>query len=372
VSKESPKWLHENVLRGMTDKFGVAWWLEEKWDPTPSCHYEGAIPFEDVQVRLFNWQPVKIEVVGVLPAEFAAGVGEVLVDEAFNPVRIVRSEQKRIWVVRSDNGRDLGAFKDGYEPHGYQQWLINNVQAIAQGAVYISSAGQLDGGAVAWCQFETDELTHRSGIRVRPHLLATTSLNGSLATCYLENSTFVECDNTHAAALREGSPVYKTFHSKHSKFDDEAARQALGILTRSAEEWELELDLLTGLPVSDREWATFLEDLVPLPEEKGRSKTLAEKKRHELNELWRHDTRVAPWAGTAEGVVLAVNTWETHFKTVSGTTRAERQMTRAVKGEWEKVDRDTLGRLDAIKGGQIGDLRVKLMTELEARHLVDA
>ena len=81
---------------------------------------------------------------------------------------------------------------------------------------------------------------------------------------------------------------------------------------------------------------------------KGRGLTLAEKKRDNLERLYRHDCRVAPWAGTAHGVVQAVNTYEHHESTVRGVQRPERNMLRAITGDFGKLDRLTLSRLNSV------------------------
>ncbi len=44
----------------------------------------------------------------------------------------------------------------------------------------------------------------------------------------------------------------------------------------------------------------------------GRALTLADSKRQSLQHLYRTDPRVAPWAGTAHGVLQAVNTYHHH------------------------------------------------------------
>ncbi len=55
----------------------------------------------------------------------------------------------------------------------------------------------------------------------------------------------------------------------------------------------------------------------------GRSLTNARNKIDALDKLYRYDPRVAPWAGTAHGVLQAVNTWEHHGNRVTGD-RGER------------------------------------------------
>lgn len=75
--------------------------------------------------------------------------------------------------------------------------------------------------------------------------------------------------------------------------------------------------------------------------------TLADKKRMELLALYRNDTRVAPWAGTAFGVMQAFNTWEHHVKPTRGTTeRAERNMIATINGNTTKADQDVLALLN--------------------------
>lgn len=51
---------------------------------------------------------------------------------------------------------------------------------------------------------------------------------------------------------------------------------------------------------------------------------MADSKRARLDELYVYDPRVAPWTGTAHGVLQAVNTWARHHATVRGSDRADR------------------------------------------------
>jgi hypothetical protein len=80
----------------------------------------------------------------------------------------------------------------------------------------------------------------------------------------------------------------------------------------------------------------------------GRAKTIADNKRATLQRLYRHDLRVAPWAGTARGVLQAVNTYQHHEGTIRGATRPERKMLRAVTGEWDDLDRTVYQQLSRV------------------------
>lgn len=111
----------------------------------------------------------------------------------------------------------------------------------------------------------------------------------------------------------------------------------------TADDFTAEVEMLCATTVSPRHWARFLDLYVPMVDPQGqplegRSLTMATTKRDELESLWDHDTRVAPWAGTAHGVLAAANTWEHHLKTVRGVTRAERNQLRTITGDFDAVD----------------------------------
>jgi len=74
--------------------------------------------------------------------------------------------------------------------------------------------------------------------------------------------------------------------------------------------------------------------------------TMAEKKRDELLTMWMHDERVAPWLGTAYGVLQLNNTYNHHkVATNKGTVRGERNFFQAANGDFEKSDRLILDTL---------------------------
>jgi hypothetical protein len=120
-----------------------------------------------------------------------------------------------------------------------------------------------------------------------------------------------------------------------------------------ADDFAAEVAQLCAIEVTPSQWSQFLDTHVPrvdptgLPLE-GRSLTLADNKRDALQRLYAHDSRVAPWAGTAHGVLQAVNTFEHHEGTVRGASRADRNMLRAVTGDFGKVDRTTWASLKDV------------------------
>ena len=71
-------------------------------------------------------------------------------------------------------------------------------------------------------------------------------------------------------------------------------------------------------------------------------------KRDALERLYARDHRVSPWAGTAYGVIQAVNTYEHHEGIVRGSTRAERNMLKTVRGDFADCDRAAWRALEEV------------------------
>jgi phage/plasmid-like protein (TIGR03299 family) len=341
MSQETSTWLNTRTLIGFTDQRGHAWHYRAADQGDEPNHYRGAVPVEDVARRLFGWDAV------------TAGVFA----EYYNADGFIRlTDQTRKAVVRpagafgpDDAGAILGLFKDGYVIHQFRVWLLGTVGSILDdGDLSIGSAGLLRGGAVAWVSVEVpDTITTPEGVRFRPNLLACTSHDGSLATTFQRVVTNVVCDNTMSAALAEDGQRIKVRHSRHSRLRLAEARQALAIVHTIADDFTAQVAQLAATTVTDRQWAAFLDAHIT-PADSSRSRTLTDRKRDTLTRLWNHDARVAPWRGTAWGVVQAVNTYTHHEQTVRGADRAERNMLRAVDGGTDALDTATLTTLQGV------------------------
>jgi phage/plasmid-like protein (TIGR03299 family) len=337
MSRETIEWLNTNTLIGYTSERGTAWHYRAEIQGTESNHYAGAVPVEDVRRRLFHWQAIEgtVQTVVLLPD----GVATI-------------TDPKRKAIVRPDTQEVLGVFKKRYQIHAYDKWLLETVAELLDDDLSIGSAGLLRGGAVAWVSVEVPEtITTREGVAFRPHLLAAASHDGSTATGYHRCIQLVVCDNTMSAALRESEGHDQNVRVRHSSRSLERlieARAALGIVHTIADEFAAEVAQLTSVTVSDGDWNRFLDSLVPVPDERGRARTNAQAKRETLGRIYHEDERAAPWQRTAFGVLQAVNTMVHHETNVRGATRAERNMERAVSGEIDRLDRDTLDRLHAV------------------------
>lgn len=340
MSKETSEWLNNNVLVGFTSQRGNAWHYRQADQGDESNHYDNAVPVSDVLRRLFHWEAVSCtmgyDITGVLGADV----------QVWKPSSIGRQV-----IVRSDTLAEFGVFKEGYTIHQYRDWLISKVHEVNH-QLEIGSAGLLKGGAQAWVSFEVPETLHHAvtGVDYRPQLIACTSHDGSLATTYKRATTIVVCDNTLTAGLGEKGQTVKVYHSKYSNSTATNTATVLGLYEMQADAVDQQLTELAEWKVSDKEWFAFLDKWIPIPEDKGRSRSMAESKREQIQSLWNNDMRVAPWHGTALGVLQAGNTWFHHNQIVRGATRAERNMTNALDDTTRKHDESVIKLLATVTG----------------------
>jgi len=329
MSRETHEWLSNNTLIGFTEKRGNAWHYREG----DSNHYTGAVPVEDVIKRLFSWTPQERPMfMGVQQADTGLWV----------PGKQIPGRKA---ITRSDTGDLLGMFGDGYRVHEYPEWLIENVGTLldtSTGDLGIGSAVLLRKGAVAAVQVEVPE-TFRSpeGLEFRPFVLASTSLDGSIATSYGRNVTAVVCDNTLDMGLNERGQKIKIRHTRNSLDGKVAmAREALQLIHTTADDFMAEIAKFSSVSVDDKQWEAIVFELTKTEDNASkRSVTMASNKRDALMQLWQNDDRVAPWRGTALGAFQALNTYGTHVQTVKGAERPERNALNVVTGGQAKVDK---------------------------------
>lgn len=325
MGTETAEWYNTQILIGMTEQRGKAWhWREDKQSAEPN-HYPHAIPVADVHRRLFSWKAIK------RPMYFESADGGIV--PADNTVA----------VIRDDNSHLMGIFSESYATHQYSDWLVTNLENMLDDNIVIGSAGLLKGGAVAWVSLEMPESVEVvEGFKIRPHLLGTTSHNGSIATTYKKVTTFVVCDNTYSMALKENGESYSVRHSKYSNMRIQDARDALGIVHRMTEEMTRHIQMLTSVKITDNAFDRILDKMVPQPLTTAKmAVSRADNKREALRSMWQTDERVAPWRGTGLGVIQAFNTYN-HHKAGTDKNRIERNMMSSLNGLLEKTDKQVL------------------------------
>lgn len=355
------EWESGEILVGDVAKNGQPWWSPLV---TPefleSVTFDGPIPVGVVADRLFGWDAVPVNLT------YSATVDDwstaTTSEQTFivpNRSAWIRSDRPDVVLgLHSGNAEDKsGDVVKGYQSHGYRAWLLDNVSAILGDTLHISSAGMLDNGAVAWVEVGSgDTLVSRIGdVKFRPYFLATTSLNGKVATTYARVCTIVVCENTWTTGVREtrgdGAQAVRVKHTSQSarQFSIPDARSALGILERTADDMDAELSNLLNWSVSDSQWRKFLDAYAPIRREgevvngatvSKRAATMANTYRDRLTSLYANDVRVAPWKGTGFGVLQAVDTDARFGAIVRNVARPERVMAETISGGYDSQRSD--------------------------------
>lgn len=351
MSKESLEHLNTQTLIGFVAKRGRAWHWRAGLQGAESNHYDGPVPVADLRRRLFNWQPLELPISVEIPTDVATAT---TISGEGMPIIYQRIPGRKA-ITRSDNHHVMGVFSDSYAPHPADKFLVDYVEKLLDGNVDISAGGLLRQGAQAWIEISVpDNIRTPEGVEFRPNLLAVTSFDGSLATTYKRTITNTVCDNTMAIALREKGSQLKFKHSRNSTARIADAQAALDIVHSAANDFSAQVAQLTNQRVTEAEWAAVVEKLVPVDADatSTRGATLAAQKRGQLNQLYFHDDRVAPWKDTAYGAVMAWNTWGQHLRPTKGTTdRFERNQFEAISGALDASDQLVL---DAIMGMDFG------------------
>jgi phage/plasmid-like protein (TIGR03299 family) len=357
MSKETAEWLNGgNILAGMSR---MPWWadlalIERLGIETPL--YTGAIPVADVLRRIFNYRVDAFPLYALKPM-VEGWTGEIVPTATGEPMRLVKVDGRKI--TGPDN-RDVfyAPFKDGYneENHQFFDVLVDTFLEILRGqpALGISSAGRLRDGAVGFLSVElpepvTDDVT---GMVFRPFLSGSSSFDGTMATAYGRGVIEQVCDNTTAAARAEAADngsLVKVRHTKNSGVKLDVVRDALGIIEVTGDEFLAELHELAAVNVTDGQWSAMLDETVPLPEDDGNAKTMANNKRDVLDGLYRYDTRCAPWTGTALGVFQTFNTYGQHMSIHRSTAhRAEKNLLEVINGKVADRDAECVAAMQRV------------------------
>lgn len=357
MSKESIEWLNQNVLIGNTEKRGHAWHYRAASQGAESNHYPHFIPVEEVERRLFSFDPVSRPAATLKPLGYeihdtyaAVQRGCVRIGNEWYEV-VVDTEHQAICdpeqeVVFHYPGND-------YAIHNYREWLLKNVATILDADLGITSAGLLRRRAQAWVEISVPEsITTPEGVKFLPLLLAWTSLDTSLATNYGRRINHTVCDNTLHARIGEPGATVRFKHTANSLGRIGEVRQALDIVYNTADDFAAEVAQLCNVSVSDSQWAQVLDALVPTKgKEPGRSLTIAENKRSKIQGLYNGDPRCAPWRGTKFGVIQTFNTHLFHEATIRNTAgggRPERNQIRVLSGQAGTLDHWVAATVDGV------------------------
>ena len=369
MGMETAEWYNNFCLVGHTDKRGKAWHYMEAMQGDEPNHYPQGIPYADVVRRLFDWKPIIVRTGNFVPCKKADANhflpkldkdGMPVLDddgkEILVPVRIVEVPDMR-GCVRNDNYLELGHHGKKWQVHDYEEWLLKLQSNVIGDTLDIWSAILLRNGAQACIQAALPETAHddTTGMDFVPYIHGYTSLDSSLASTFGTGSLLIVCDNTMHAAARNAKTSYKAKHTagslSASKIDE--VKTALSLIHQQADNSMAFFHELAAIKVTPKKWVEVLDIILPPAKEvtddstagAKRVATIREGKREHMNSVYHDDPMANTWKGTALGVVQAVNTFATHYSTVKGVSRTQRNADKIIRGEFAKTDELTLKAL---------------------------
>lgn len=261
-------------------------------------------------------------------------------------------------------GDVLNVTSPTYEIHQFSDVLLSNLNGLLDSSaheVQVAGAGLLNNGAVGWVQVQVPERVVRDD-RIASTLTLASSHNGTLATSYRTGLFRFVCSNQIGALRRRGQSTYRLRHTRNSSLQFDDAREALGLLYKSADDAASQVETLVDQRVTDLEFERIVARLNPQPTPidgqpvSATATTRWENRRDTLRAMWTEDERVAPYRGTAWGVVQAFNTyrqWERPHREMTSTgrrSRLGRQMAEFLGGDLSRADERVYEALSEVVG----------------------
>ena len=350
MSKYTNEYLREHVRYGYKGLRGKTWW--DTWGEEGTYAFDGAVPL-DVAISLIDY-PIQEQVI---------------------PCPCGECGQSRKELVHGVTGHYLGTHNEGWKLHSPKEWLLDGPAKILDDSVNIGSVGVLGYGQVVWVQIEmSDSAREAMGTAFRPYMLCYTAMDGSMSTGFQWASKISICDNTFYGNMSERTKKHRTRHTRNSELKVLDIRSALGIMFETADTIETEMRALMELEVSSRQFSQYLDLAHPIPERRDMGKRKdgqpKEDKTHNnavrlqdtLTDLYTGSNKseiddkframVAPYEGTAWGVLMMENTWTHHLQGIKGDARGERNLMADIKGQFADVDRTTMSRLGQVLDGK--------------------
>ena len=200
------------------------------------------------------------------------------------------------------------------------------------GAVF-ETAGSIDNGRKVFMTMKLPNGLNIGGIdAIDMYLMAWNTHDGSSSFSVAVTPIRVVCQNTLTAALRAAKSKFSVRHTASSTGKIQAAREALGITFKYAEEFEREAESLLSQSMTDKEFAKMVEMAIPLNDpESPRAVTMAEQARGTLMALWKAPTQ-ANVANTKWAAYNAVAEYADWTKPVRGSNVDNARAVKTITG----------------------------------------
>jgi phage/plasmid-like protein (TIGR03299 family) len=225
----------------------------------------------------------------------------------------------------------LGVVGNRYTPvQNSEAFSFLNFLADESGAVF-ETAGSIDNGKKVFMTMKMPEGMKIGGVDdLDLYLMAWNTHDGSSSFSVAVTPIRVVCQNTLTAALQAAKSTFLLRHTPKVQGKIQAAREALGLTFAYCEAFEVKAEQLLSQKMTDKEFNTLVEKLIPIDDETPRVRTLAETARGTLNGLWKAPTQanIANTKWAAYNAVVEYSDWAKPIRSTNvDTARAVRIVT---------------------------------------------
>ncbi len=192
----------------------------------------------------------------------------------------------------------LGVVGNRYTPvQNSEAFSMLNQVADESGAVF-ETAGSIDNGKKVFMTMKMPENLQIGGVdKIDLYLMAWNTHDGTSSFQIVVTPIRVVCQNTLTAAIHNAKSTFALRHTPKVSGKVQAARDALGLTFKYVEAFEKEAEMLINQTMTDKQFWSLIETVVPIDEESDRTRNLAEQTRGTLMGLWKAPTQ-ANIAGT--------------------------------------------------------------------------
>lgn len=302
---------------------------------------EPVLSEEAIKLAGLDWRVEKVPVIGLY--DDGTEIHECMTDDFF-------------FNVRTTDKKVLGAVQGRYTVlQNSEAFEFMDTLAGPKNLVRYHTAGSLKGGRHIWMLAELVGLTIEPvpNDPTTPYVLLVNGHDGRMPLKALFTSVRVVCSNTLNLALQtaEGGVTIRHTGNMMEKIDE--AKKILGFGKKEAERYKELADHLIKVALSDKEFDIFLEQLIPLADDKPNTKRL--NVRSQIKDLWANGpgTEIIGVRGTAWNALQAVTNYNTHHRSVRGAGGSDvkersKRLTAAWFGEGRKLNSRALELVSAL------------------------
>jgi phage/plasmid-like protein (TIGR03299 family) len=217
---------------------------------------------EQARTLAFPWEPVTTPLYRAVPI-----IGENGPETSYEEVPGI------VGVERSDTGEFFGSVGEGFV-HATNKELTEiaeSIEGIGSGEVKVETAGSLKGGRKVWMLLRLAEPMTVKGDphgETIPYFALQNSHDGTGSFRGQALMTRIICDNTSQMAdveARHNGYEFTFRHTAGLKDRIEEAQAAIQMWRDSISNWQIIMDELVNLKVTDEQRQAFVDEFIPMP-----------------------------------------------------------------------------------------------------------